>query len=277
MKILLCNDDGFKAKGLHVLARVMAQFGDITVVAPKYHQSAMSTSVSLGVKQLAYKDLQPGKHGPGQWTYLDATPASCVKFGLEFKYENRDPDLVVCGINHGTNASTAANYSATLGAAEEAVINGVKAVGVSLCDFRPDADFSAVEALLPGIMKKLLDNWPQDHPGLYYNINFPAMPLEEIKGVKVARQGLGHWIKEFEPWDEGSLGELNDSFLWQHYRVNLEDGERAVFMRGTFVSDDPDADTADHLLLEQGWVTIVPFNIRMTDMEEFHRLQGLSF
>ena len=178
---------------------------------------------------------------------------------------------------HGTNASTAANYSATLGAAEEAVINGCKAVGVSLCDFRPDADFSAVETLLPGIMKKLLDNWPQDHPGLYYNINFPALPLEEIKGVKVARQGLGHWIKEFEPWDESSLGELNDSFLWQHYRVNLEEGERAVFMRGTFVSDDPDAETADHLLLEQGWVTIVPFNIRMTDMAEFERLRGVSF
>ncbi|MBO4635378.1 MAG: 5'/3'-nucleotidase SurE [Bacteroidales bacterium] len=277
MKILLTNDDGYKAQGIHVLANVMSRFGDVTVVAPKFHQSAMSTAVSLGVKQLAYKDLQPGKHGPGRWTYLDATPASCVKFGLEFKYENRDPDLVVTGINHGTNASTAANYSATLGAAEEAVINGCKAVGVSLCDFRPDPDFSAVEALLPGIMKKLLDNWPQNHPGLYYNINFPAVPLNEIKGVKVARQGLGHWVKEFEPWDENSLGVLNDSFLWQHYRVNLEDGEKAVFMRGTFVNDDLDADTADHLLLEQGWVTIAPFTARLTDMQELERLQSISF
>ena len=269
MKILLSNDDGYKARGIHVLARVMARFGEVTVVAPKFHQSAMSTAVSLGVKQLAYKDLP--EEGPGRWTYLDATPASCVKFGLEYKYEHRDPDLVVTGINHGTNASTAANYSATLGAAEEAVINGIKAIGVSLCDFRPDADFSAVEALLPGIMKDLIDNWPQNRPGLYYNINFPALPLEDIKGVKFARQGMGHWVKEFEPWDESSLGVLNDSFLWQHYRVNLEDGEKAVFMRGTFVNDDEDADTADHLLLEQGWVTIAPFNIRMTDMVEFER------
>jgi 5'-nucleotidase len=229
-------------------------------------------SVSLGVKQLAYKDLP--EEGPGKWTYLDATPASCVKFGLEFKYENRDPDLVVCGINHGTNASTAANYSGTLGAAEEAAINGRKAIGVSLCDFRSDADFSAVESLLPGIMKKLLDNWPGNCPGLYYNINFPAMPLKEIKGVKVARQGAGHWIKEFEPWDENSLGVLNDAFLWQHYRVNLEDGEKAVFMRGTFVNDDPDASLADHLLLEQGYITIVPFNAKMTDLAEMERLQN---
>ncbi len=275
MKILICNDDGYKARGIHVLARIMDRFGEVTVVAPKFHQSAMSLAVSLGVKQLAYKDLP--EEGPGKWTYLDATPASCVKFGLEYKFENRDPDLVVCGINHGTNASTAANYSATLGAAEEAVINGRKAIGVSLCDFRPEADFSAVEALLPAILEKLLDNWPENHPGLFYNINFPAMPLEEIKGVKVARQGAGHWIKEFEPWDESSLGVLNDSFLWQHYRVTLEDGEKAVFMRGTFVNDDGDADTADHLLLEQGWVTIAPFNARMTDLEEFGRLQKLSF
>ena len=275
MKILICNDDGYKARGIHVLARIMDKFGDVTVVAPKFHQSATSMAVSLGVKQLAYKDLP--EVGPGKWTYLDATPASCVKFGLEFKYENRDPDLVVCGINHGTNASTAANYSGTLGAAEEAVINGRRAIGVSLCDFRPDADFSVVEALLPAIMKKLIENWPEDCPGLYYNINFPAMPLEDIKGVKVARQGHGHWIKEFEPWDESSLGVLNDSFLWLHYRVTLEDGEKAVFMRGTFVNDDEDSDTADHLLLEQGWITIVPFNAEMTDMAEYKRLNQLSF
>jgi 5'-nucleotidase len=180
----------------------------------------------------------------------------------------------VCGINHGTNASTAANYSGTLGAAEEAAVNGRKAIGVSLCDFRSDADFSAVEALLPDIMKKLIDNWPGNRPGLYYNINFPAMPLKEIKGVKVARQGAGHWIKEFEPWDESSLGVLNDAFLWQHYRVNLEDGEKAVFMRGTFVNDDPDAATADHLLLEQGYITIVPFNAQMTDLAEMERLHN---
>ena len=123
------------------------------------------------------------EEGPGRWTYLDATPASCVKFGLEFKYEQRDPDLVVSGINHGTNASTAANYSATLGAAEEAAINGCKAIGVSLCDFDPDPDFSAVEALLPGIMETLLKNWPKQAKGLYYNINFPGFQFFNRGGL----------------------------------------------------------------------------------------------
>ena len=275
MRILLSNDDGYKARGLHVLARIMAPFGDVTVVAPKFHQSAMSTAVSLGEKQLAYKDLP--EEGPGRWTYLDASPASCVKFGLEYKFENRNPDLVVSGINHGTNASTAANYSATLGVAEEAAINGRKAIGVSLCDFSPDPDFSAVEALLPGIVRRLLDNWPEEKVGLYYNINFPALPLEQIKGVKLARQGAGHWVKEFEPWDEERLGVLKDSFLWQHYRVALDEGEKAVFMRGTFVNDDQDRASADHLLLEDGWVTVVPFKADLTDYQEYNRLKDLSF
>ena len=107
MRILISNDDGYKARGIHALARVMAQFGEVTVVAPKFHQSAMSMAVSLGMKRLAHKALP--EEGPGDWHYLDATPASCVKFGLEYFYERRNPDLVICGINHGSNASTAAN------------------------------------------------------------------------------------------------------------------------------------------------------------------------
>ena len=143
MRILISNDDGYRATGIHVLARVMAGFGEVTVVAPKFHQSAMSMAVSLGMKRLAHKALP--EEGPGKWYYLDATPASCVKFGLEYFYERRNPDLVICGINHGSNAATAANYSATLGATEEGALNGCKAIGVSLCNFRPDADFSVVE------------------------------------------------------------------------------------------------------------------------------------
>ena len=262
MKILLSNDDGYKAQGMHVLARLMAGLGEVTVVAPKFHQSAMSMAVSLGVKQLVYKDLP--EETPGRWTYLDATPASCVKFGLEFKYPHRDPDLVVCGINHGYNVSTAANYSATLGAAEEAAVNGIPAIGVSIADHHSECDFSAVEALLPGIVKTLWEHWPKHLWGLYYNVNFPAKPLSEIKGVKLCRQGRGHWEKEFEPWDEESLGNLNDSFLWQPHRVAMEPGERAVFMRGVFVNDDADAAQADHLLMNEGWVTVTPCTADLT-------------
>ena len=274
MKILLSNDDGYKAEGLHVLARLMARFGDVTVVAPKYHQSATSISVSLGVKQLAYKPLP--EEGPGRWSYLDATPASCVKFGLQYLYEARNPDLVMGGVNHGSNASTGANYSATLGVVEEAAINGLKAIGVSLCDHSPHPDFSAVEALLPEMVEMLLDDWPENRPGLYYNINFPKRSLDRIKGVRFAREGRGHWIREFEEWDEERVQELGigDAFLWQHRRVTPEPGETLYFMKGDFVSDDEVPSEADHLLVEDGWVTIVPCTADLTDYQELKRRQG---
>ena len=76
MNILITNDDGYNAKGIKVLADIMKQYGNVTVIAPKHHQSGMSMAVSLGFKQIAHKDLGNG------WHYVDATPASCVKFGL---------------------------------------------------------------------------------------------------------------------------------------------------------------------------------------------------
>ena len=267
MKILISNDDGYQAKGLYALARIMSGFGDVTVISPKRHQSAMSMSVSLGLKKLAFKELP--EMGPGRWAYLNATPVSCVKFGLEFFYENRDPDLFVSGINHGTNASMGANYSATLGCAEEGALNGIRSVGVSVCDFSPDADFSAVEAWFPGILRTLLDHWP-DRFGVYYNVNFPALPASEIKGVRIARQGRGHWIREFEPWEEEIQEE---TFFLRKEDGPLEEGERAFRMKGAFVNDDADPETADHLLNDAGWITVVPFCVDLTDREEYGRMR----
>ena len=271
MKILISNDDGYTSGGIQVLANIMEQFGEVTVVAPKFHQSAMSMAVSLGIKRLAFKDLPEMK--PGKWHYLDATPASCVKFGLEYFYEHRNPDLVITGINHGTNASTAANYSATLGAAEEGALNGCKAVGVSLCNFRPDADFTVVEKFLPGILRNLLDNWPEGHFGLFYNINFPDMAPELIKGVKFTRQGRGHWEREFQEWDLGRLEKYEASgFNRAAHYAPLEEGERAYMMIGDFIDDDKGAPDADHVQIEEGWITITPCTLDRTDYGELKRL-----
>lgn len=275
MKILISNDDGYKAGGIHVLARIMAGFGDVTVVAPKYHQSAMSMAVSLGMKRLAHKALP--EEGPGDWHYLDATPASCVKFGLEYFYEHRNPDLVICGINHGSNASTAANYSATLGATEEGAINGCKAIGVSLCNFRPDADFTAVEQYLPGILRFLLENWPEGRYGLMYNINFPDRPSDRILGVRFARQGRGYWVKEFQEWDMERLSHYEATgFHLQENLPPLEEGETAYMMIGDFVSADDESYEADHILNEQGWITITPNNVDRTDYAELKRLRSFE-
>ena len=147
MRILITNDDGYQAKGIQVLCNIMKQFGDVTVIAPKKHQSGMSMAVSIGLKQIAHKDFGNG------WHYVDATPASCVKFGLNTMFLDNFPDVVVSGINHGSNASTASCYSGTLGAAEEAALNGIPAIGVSLDSLHPEADFSGVEKYFGDIFK----------------------------------------------------------------------------------------------------------------------------
>jgi len=274
LKILLVNDDGYTARGLSVLARLMEPFGELTVVAPKVHQSAMSMAVSLGFKKLVYKELP--EMGPGNWSYLDATPASCVKFGLEYKYPNRNPDVVISGINHGSNASTAANYSATLGAADEGALNGVRAIGVSSEDFNPFGDLSAVERYFPAIFRFLMDNWPENEYGLMYNVNFPRLPADEIKGIRFARQGRGHWVREFQGWDPERLKRY---FVHQGLDVPvfdppLEEGETAYMMIGDFIDDEKGTDDADHRLTQEGYITITPNTIDRTDFTELSRLKA---
>ena len=157
MRILITNDDGYEAKGIKVLADIMSRFGEVTVIAPKKHQSGMSMALSLGFKQIAHKDMGNG------WHYVDATPASCVKFGLNTMFLNDFPDVVVSGINHGSNASVASCYSGTLGAAAEAALNGIPAIGVSLDSLHPNPDFSGVSRYFGEIFAKLMDNYPDKY------------------------------------------------------------------------------------------------------------------
>lgn len=277
LDILITNDDGYDSKGLQVLAGMMRHFGRITAVAPKYHQSGMSMAVSMGCKAIACKPL-PSPEGE-RWSYLDATPSSCVKYGIDNLFTTARPDVVVCGVNHGSNAATAANYSGTLGAAEEAALNGILGIGVSLDTFSPDADFSAVTALFPGIFRKILENRPGRY-GVYYNVNFPQLPAGEIKGIRVGHQGFGHWEKEFREWDTDfflSRGIVPES-LGQTSNPKREAGETLYMMVGDFVDDSPADDRlADHHILEDGYVSITAHNVDIADHQEIARLESLGF
>lgn len=274
MNILITNDDGYFAKGIQVLARIMRQLGDVTVIAPKTHQSGMGMAVSIGLKQIKYKDLGTDKHGV-KWAYLDATPASCVKYGIN--YMNPQPDVVISGINHGTNASTAACYSGTLGAAEEAAINGLPAFGVSLNTIRPDADFGCVEAFFPDLFRKLMNALPE-RPGIYYNINFPNLPAQKIKGIRVGHQGTGKWIKEFTEWDPSvyqRFGLTPESF-GQSTDVKLEEGEKLYMMVGQYVDGPDNRPGADHHFVEAGYITITSDTLDRTDYIENERLRAIG-
>jgi 5'-nucleotidase len=270
MRILITNDDGYQAKGLKVLVEIMKQFGEVTVIAPKKHQSGMSMAVSLGFKQIAHKDLGDG------WHYVDATPASCVKFGLNTLFLDNYPDVVVSGINHGSNASTASCYSGTLGAAMEGALNGIPAIGVSLDTLHPDADFSGVAKRFGEIFKTLMQNWPAKY-GVYYNVNFPDIPSDQIKGVRVGVQGMGRWVREFKEWDVQHYAKygLTPEMLGQSSNPVLEEGEDLYMMVGDFEDDPRNAENADHRLVADGYISVVAHNIDCTDYTETERLGKL--
>ncbi len=231
LNILITNDDGYTSKGIRELVELMRPYGRITVVAPRSHQSGMSVAVSLGNRPCGYRDL--GEKDGVSWAWLDATPASCVKFALDKVFPERKCDVVICGINHGSNASVATNYSGTMGAAEEAAINGIPSIGVSLCEFGEDADFSSVKKYFPAIFEKLMENWPGQRR-LSYNVNFPPSDIP-VKGVRVCHQGYGYWIR--------------------------------------FVDGSPEGDgMADHHAVDEGYIAITPQTIDRTDHEEEHRL-----
>ena len=242
----------------------------LTVVAPKKPQSGMSMAVSMGLRPIAVRRL--GKAEDADWWYLDGTPASCIKFGIDNIFHPQMPDLVVSGINHGSNAATAALYSGTLGAAMEGAVNGIPSIGVSLDTFKSDADFSAVRRLLPGILDKLLDV-AKPRSGMFYNINFPYIPHEWIKGVRMCRMGKAHWEREYRPYLEflSEIGKTPDPDAEKYLASCLAD-EQVYVMAGDFTSNDGNPDDADHLLLEQGYITITPHNIDNTDSGEYERL-----
>lgn len=271
MKILVTNDDGYQAPGIHALVRILRKFGDLVIVAPKQVQSGMGMAVSMGYVPIAVKKVEdkPGE----QWWYLDGTPASCVKFGIDNIMFPEKPDLVVSGINHGSNAATAAVYSGTVGAAMEGAINGIPSIAVSLDNFLPSADFSAVEKMLPHILERIIENFSTRF-GAVYNINFPNLKAEEIKGVRICNMGKGHWEREYEPYSLELMDELGHHprmrDLW--YINHTEEGESLWVMKGDFVSNEGNAASADHLLLERGYVTITPHNLDNTDYDEFKRL-----
>lgn len=289
MNILITNDDGYRAKGIRVLAEIMKQFGDVTVIAPKHHQSGMSMAVSLGLKQLAYREITeeevdksavytirtdiPDSGRTARWSYLDATPASCIKFGLNMRFLDNFPDVVVSGINHGSNAASASCYSGTLGAAQEAALNGIPAIGVSLATLDPNADFSAVVKYFPEIFSKIMSNLP-DRRGIIYNVNFPNIPAESIRGVRTGYQGSGRWIREFKKWNPAIYERLGitPEMLGQSSTPHCEEGETLYTMVGDFLDDPANTSLADHLLMEEGYISIVAHNIDTTDYQEVTRL-----
>lgn len=282
MNILITNDDGFESKGIAVLTKMMKKYGNVAVIAPFSAQSGMSMAVSLGAEKIAFKEIESssfvgedGLEHTERWAYLDATPASCVKFAMSTPWLGWKPDVIVSGINHGANTSVASCYSGTLGATAEAAVNHILGIGVSLCDHNPDADFSQIERYFPGIFEKLVE-LPRHSYMTYYNVNFPSVPADEIKGVRAGHMGRGRWVKEFRSLDEAEAiaASLNGAPTGD---PSEKPAEKMYKLVGNFSSDTDNSADADHLLTDNGYVSIVPHTIDSTDYEQLKILSEVAF
>lgn len=232
--ILVTNDDGMFAPGIKNLVNAAKELGDLLVVAPDSPQSAKGHAVTMSVPLRLNK---VDAFGPDVEAYeCSGTPVDCVKLAKHVLLKDRDVDLCVSGINHGSNASVNIIYSGTVSAALEASLEGIPSIGFSLLDYSFEADFRASVHYAKLIISYVLENGLSDCSLL--NVNIPRMPLDQIKGVRVCRQAEGRWVEEFS---EG-LDPRKQRYFW---------------LTGNFIVDD-DGDDTDIYALTNGYVSVVP-------------------
>lgn len=186
--ILICNDDGIFSKGIHALAEVAAEFGEVAIVAPDRQQSAVGHSITI-LNPLRYNRFRLNDRFEG--LAVTGTPADCVKLAHD-KLLPRKPDLVLSGINHGSNAGINIIYSGTVSAATEGTILGYPSIAVSCMDFADDADLSGSMEAARRVVSYVLDHGlPR---GVTLNVNAPGGPF---KGLKMTRMADGRYVDEF--------------------------------------------------------------------------------
>ena len=172
MNLLITNDDGINAQGIAVLARAAAAFGKVTLVAPARQCSAMSHRITLG-RPLRLETVDFPVENVSAYS-LDGTPADCVKAALDAILPEK-PDVVLSGINHGYNVGYDVVYSGTVGAAMEALMNGIPAIALSRNDV---GTFETTQAFIGQILERLLQEAPSSRE--IWNVNFPG---ERAKGI----------------------------------------------------------------------------------------------
>lgn len=189
--ILVTNDDGIYAPGIMKLARALRPLGKITVVAPLVEKSAVGHAITLSDPlRVQEVDIDGSFFGYA----VNGTPADCVKLGIRCLCE-KEPDLVVSGINLGPNTATNIIYSGTVSAAAEGVIMGIPSIAVSIASFsHPEFSYAAKVAVQ--IAGQVLQHGLP--AGTLININAPALPESEIKGVRITKQGKGRYEEDFD-------------------------------------------------------------------------------
>ena len=248
--IFLTNDDGWQAKGMQELVRVLRPIAQLLVVAPDGARSGMAHAITM-TNPLYLQKLEESE---GLTVYTcSGTPVDCVKITFDYLLaDGRLPDMAISGINHGSNSAINVLYSGTMGGAIEAAFYDVPSIGLSLLDHSDDADFSAVVRMVPELVDEIL-HCPKSYP-FCLNINFPNIPYEQIRGVRMCRQTSGYWRENF-------------------YRREDPRGRDYYWLSGSFLNAEPKAEDTDEWALTHDYVAIVPVQ---TDLTSYRTLDELK-
>jgi len=245
--ILVTNDDGITAPGMRTLIQVMTTIGDVVVVAPDSPQSGMGHAITINstlhIEKVTIDD------GPQDEYSCSGTPADCVKLGVK-QILDRRPDLCVSGINHGSNSSINVIYSGTMSAAIEAGVEGIPAIGFSLCDYNWNANFDHCKTYIKTITENVLKHGLDS--GTVLNVNFPKL-VTTLQGIKICRQAKANWEEEFD-------------------KRQSPNGKDYYWLTGKFVNLDKGEDT-DEWALANGYVSVVPVQF---DLTAHHSIQELN-
>jgi 5'-nucleotidase len=247
--ILVTNDDGIEAKGLASLIGVAREFGDVVAISSQAAMSGMSHAITIKVPLRV--NLVEDESGYRKYL-TTGTPVDGVKLAFNSLLDEK-PDLVLSGINHGSNSSSSILYSGTMGAAMEGAINHIPSVGFSLLSYIPDADFSASEDVARNVIGKVLENGLPE--GICLNVNIPEGSRESLKGIKICSQANGYWKEEFQKKKDPQGGE----YYW---------------LTGFFHNREPDGGEAtDEWALEHSYASVVPVSTDLTAYGEIEKMK----
>ena len=240
MRFLIVNDDGINAEGIKLLVQWALKYGEVTVVAPKHEQSGKSHAIDfinpLEIKRVDYIE------GVEAWS-MESTPADCVRFGVFGLH--RTYDIVLSGINRGANMSADIIYSGTMGAIFEAGNQHHKGIAFSTTP----KNLENAAKYLDMAYNYILDNNLFDYSDLY-NVNIP----EEVKGIKITKQGDAYFSDAFYQVDETTFTQYGE-------------------MIADTCPEDADRDTN---AFAAGYISISPMTKERTDLNAFAKLKELN-
>ena len=247
MRILVTNDDGIDAAGISALVHAMREIGEVVVVAPDRQQSAVGHALTVSSPLRATEFHRDGE--VFGWA-INGTPADCVKLAVSTLLDER-PDMVVSGINHGSNTSVNAIYSGTVSAATEGTLMGIPSMAVSLATFDHAADMTLAAQVAKDVAQQLIDI---DLPmGTLLNVNVPAVAPADFKGVRVTRQGHSVWDDYYE-------------------RRTDPHGQEYFWLTGKFVPV-TELEDADDLVVADGWAAVTPIHYELTNFRYLDTLR----